>query len=185
MHLITGFILAGLLGKKRDQKRSPLLRITGPIRTSHVLPGRVRFYIPSLKNDEHNTELVEKQLTKIDGVDSVQVNQISGSVLIIFDKEKLEAELFCAALIRILDLEKELEKMPKPILPKELQEIGNSLNRAVFEKTGGIIDLWTAIPILLIIFGFRKILTDRTTMWPTGITMLWWAYNSLFRNKSE
>jgi len=185
VHLITGFILAGLLGKKKDQKRSPLLNITGPIKTSHVLPGRVRFHIISLKNNENGTELIKKQFPKIEGVNSFQVNKISGSVLIQFDKDKLEPELLCTALIRLLDLEKELEKMPKPILSNELKEMGNSLNRAVFEKTGGIIDLWTAIPILLIILGLRRIITDRTTMWPTGITMLWWAYNSLFRTKGE
>jgi hypothetical protein len=183
LHLITGFILAGLLGKKKDQKRSPLLSITGPIRTSHVLPGRVRFHIFSLKNDENKIEIVKKQFPKIEGIKSVQINKVSGSVLILFDQDKLEPELLCAALIRLLDLEKELEKIPKPILSKEFREMGDSLNRAVFEKTGGIIDLWTAVPLLLIILGFRKILMDRTTMWPTGITMLWWAYNSLFRTK--
>lgn len=185
MHLITGFILAGLLGKKKNQKRSPILSITGPIRTSHMLPGRVRFHISSLKNNESAIEIVEKQIPKIDGIQSVQVNQITGSVLIHFDRDKLEPELLCAALIRLLDLEKELEKMPKAMLSKELREMGNSLNRAVFERSGGIIDLWTAIPILLAIMGFRKILTERATMWPTGFTMLWWAYNALFRNKSE
>lgn len=185
MHLITGFILAGLVGKNKDQKRSPLLRITGPIRTSHILPGRVRFNIVSLKNNETKLAIVNKQIPKIEGVASVQVNKISGSVLILFDKDRLEPELLCAALIRLLDLEKELEKIPKPIISKELKEMGNSLNRAVFEKTGGIIDLWTAIPILLIIFGIRKILTDRATIWPTGIALLWWGYNSLFRAQSE
>jgi hypothetical protein len=185
VHLITGFILAGLLGKKKNQKHSPLLKISGPIQTSHVLPGRVRFHVSSLKNDDNKTNLIKEQLPKIEGVDSVQVNKTSGSVLFRFNKEKIKPELLCAALIRLLELEKELEKTPKPILTKELSEMGTALNRAVFEKTGGIIDLWTAVPILLIIFGFRRILTDRATMWPTGFTMLWWAYNSLFRTQGE
>ena len=120
MHLLTGFILAGLLGKKKDQKRSPLLRITGPIRTSHVLPGRVRFHISSLANNDDKVELVQKQMVKLEGVDAVHVSRVSGSVLIYFNQDVLEPELLCAALIRLLELEKEFEKAQKQILLKEI-----------------------------------------------------------------
>ena len=50
-------------------------------------------------------------------------------------------------------------------------------------KGGGLIDLWTVIPILLLIAGGRKIMTERTLTMPAAVTLLWWSYNSLFHNK--
>ena len=49
MHIITGVLLAGLLGKNKSRRRTlmPMLR-TGPVQTAHYVPGRVRLRIPSL-----------------------------------------------------------------------------------------------------------------------------------------
>ena len=44
MHILTGFLLAGLLGKKKLRRRTlmPMLR-TGPgDRPPHFVPGRIR-----------------------------------------------------------------------------------------------------------------------------------------------
>lgn len=183
MHLITGFIIAALMGKKKQDQKSPLLNIRGPIKTSHLLPGRVRFHVPSVtKNNEHS-EILTDQLPKIDGLDYLSVTKATGSVLIKYDSTKLEPELLVAAIIRLLGLEKELEARPQPIILKEAKEMANSINRAVYEKTGGIIDLWTAIPIILGALGVRKLLTERSAaMLPAGFTLLWWSYTSLLGN---
>ena len=49
MHILTGFLLAGLLGKNKFRRRTlmPMLR-TGPVQTAHFVPGRVRLRVPSL-----------------------------------------------------------------------------------------------------------------------------------------
>jgi hypothetical protein len=183
LHLITGFIIASLMGKKSKPKRSPLLNIQGPIKTSHLLPGRVRFYVPSIKKQNQHAEILKEQLPKIKGLDLLTINKLSGSVLITYDATILEPELFVAAIIRLLNLEKELQQQPQPIIRKEMKEMAESLNRAVYEKTGGIIDLWTAVPIVLAALGVKKIITERTVpILPAGLTLLWWSYTILLHN---
>lgn len=180
MHLITGFIIASLMGKKQKEKSSPLLNIRGPINTSHLLPGRVRFHVPIIKSSVESAKILTEQLPKIKGLEYLTINKINGSVLIKYDSTILGPELLVAVIIRLLGLEKELERRPQPIIGKEIKEIADSLNRAVYEKTGGIIDLWTALPILLAALGIKKLLTERSAnMLPAGLTLLWWSYTSL------
>jgi copper chaperone CopZ len=187
VHIITGAIIAALLGNKSKTKvpRSAILNLQGPIYTSHLLPGRVRFHIPILKNNDHQIAKIKENLEKIKGIQSVEANRSTGSILLYFDEAQIKADLLAAALIRLLGLEKELEKTPQPVIPREIRQVGTSLNRAVYDKTGGFIDLWSAIPLLLIVLGGRKLLADRALSTPTAMTLLWWGYNSLFHEKSR
>ncbi len=183
MHLITGFLIASLFGKKKEPGRSPLLSLRHPIRTLHILPGRVRFEADVVKNDTKVEQFLMEQMPKVKGVSRVQVSTITGSVLVQFDGDEIQPELLYTVLIRLLGLEKELERTPQSVVRKEIRLMGDSLNRAVLERTGGIIDLWTAIPIVLGLVGIRKIMAQRALAFPTGFTMLWWAYHSLFRER--
>jgi hypothetical protein len=84
-------------------------------------------------------------------------------------------------MIRLLGLEKQLTATPQPTLAKEARRVSGALNSAVYDKTGGLVDLWSLIPLALIVLGVKKLMTDRANMMPTGITLLWWGYNSLFK----
>jgi len=187
VHIITGAIIAALLGSKSKEKGSgsPILRIRGPINTTHLLPGRVRFHIPLLKNNDTQITQLDEQLPKIKGITSLQITKETGSVLIQFDQSTVKAELLAAALIRLLGLEKELDKTPEPAIPREIREMGRSLNKAVYDKTGGLIDLWTAIPLLLLAVSGRKIFAERQLAMPAAMTLLWWSYNALFHGNSR
>jgi hypothetical protein len=187
VHLITGAIIAALLGNKSKEQAagSPILNIRGPINTMHLLPGRARFQIPLLKHNAIQSTQTREQLSKIQGVHSVAISEITGSVLIQFDQTTIKADLLAAALIRLLGLEKELEKTPEPTITRELRDMGESLNRAVYDKTGGLLDLWTAIPILLLAVAGKKIITDKALTAPAAATLLWWGYNSLFHEKQR
>jgi copper chaperone CopZ len=131
-----------------DLGRSPLLRMRYPIRTVHLLPGRVRFYAPVLVGRSEDGERVRGALRRIQGVISVDIDARSGTVLILFDNNRLEAEILFAALIRLLGLEKELNKTPKALLRKEGWIALQSLNRGVYDSTNGLIDLYSAAGIL-------------------------------------
>lgn len=182
MHIITGLLLTTLLGRKAKQaSQSPLLRLKWPIETKHLLPGRVRFQVPKLVGNDIEIQRINKQMKRIEGVNSIEANRISGSVVIRYQPEKLEPELLFAALIRLLGLEEELERTPPSLLTKEIQNIGKALNHALYSSTGGVIDLWTVVPLVLLGLGVRHILTQRPVTFPSGITMLWWAYAALFR----
>ena len=55
----------------------------------------------------------------------------------------------------------------------------DSLNRAVYHKTGGLVDLWTAALIVLAVIGVKRVFSEKGGTLPGGGTLLWWAYTAL------
>jgi hypothetical protein len=189
MHIITGMLIAALAGRKKKTGRTPVSHLPrvriGPVQTVHALPGRIRFRVPSLAGDRPNKQMLEAQLPRISGIESAEASEVTGSVLIRYREGDLHPDVLFAALIRLMGLEDALDQPPRPIVAKELQLMGNSLNRAFFEKSGGIIDLWSAFFLLMAALGIRKILSQKGFSLPAGFTMLWWALNGFSKRKVE
>jgi hypothetical protein len=144
----------------------------------HTLPGRVRYRIPSLKADSGACKAVEGNLVRLEDVTAVAADSRTGTVVVRYQGDRLSPELLFAALVRILGLEKELEKPPDAIVSREIRSLAGSLNRAVFERTGGLLDFSTAAMIVLGAIGAKKFYTERTL--PPGFTLLWWTSHALF-----
>ncbi len=176
MHLITGLLLATLFHKRSPYQKPVLPLPGGVIELAHFLPGRVRFRIPRLVESQKAPAFLKRKLAGIDGVESCEVNAMSGSVLIRYDQDQIDADILCLAAARLLGMDNELERPPKAIVGKEIINAGEAANRAVYKSSGGIIDLWTAIPLVLLGFGIRKLLAGNSA----GYTLLWWAYMSFF-----
>ena len=176
MHLITGFVLAGLLGRKHRGRPSRLPKFPGVIETVHLLPGRVRFRTPNLVGRQTQAEELQKRLAQIHGLLSVSVNSISGSICLRFRPDRIKPEMLLAAIVRLLGLEQQIGQRPRSLVGREIRAAGDALNHAMFERTGGLIDLYTAMPLLLLAVGLRNIAAGRVVGWP----LLWWAYRTLF-----
>jgi hypothetical protein len=172
--------MAALMGKKKGNPQSVLHGPSSPVRLTHTIEGRTRFHVQAIKNANMKCEQLVQQLCRIEGVSNVSADHRTGSIVIMHDRLKLKSDLLAAAIIRILGLEQQLQKSPQPKVIKESRRLGNALNSAVYDKTGGFIDLWSLVPLVIIGLGIRKIATDRSNMLPTGVTLLWWGYNSLF-----
>ena len=178
MHIVTGMLIAGLLGKGKKANLLSFLR-HGPVRVSHTLPGRVRFSVPTLKEESSKGTFLEEKLSTVDGVKSVEVGPLTGSVLIQYRENIVQPELLYAAIVRLMGLEKELEKVPQPKVVKELRSFMDSLNRVVYDRTGGLLNFTSALLILLAGFGIRKIASDGSKAMPAGFTLLWWGVHHL------
>lgn len=187
MHIITGIVLAALAGKKMNGKDHPQVRIprftTGPVQTIHAIPGRLRFRVPSLTEDVAGCKQVVKQLPQIQGVEKVAVTPLTGSVLIQYKVGEVEPEFLFAALVKLLDLEDEMDAPCRPALAAELRTMGESLNRAVYERTGGLVDLWTAMMIVLAGVGIHQMIRNPARAFPAGFTLVWWGINSMRRGR--
>ncbi len=182
MHLLIGFLASALMAsKKRGGGRSPLLELSYPIRTRHLLPGRVRFEIPKLVGRPGAVEKVEA-LAKLEGVTEVTVTPRIGTVLIRYDDAALQPELLVAALVRLLDLERDMESSPQSAAAREIRATGTALDRAVFDRTSGLLDLKTALPLALAGIGIYRIVTRQGPLLPTGATLLWWAFSTVRRS---
>ena len=177
MHMVTGFLLTALLGGKRRASRSRLPSFPGILETAHVLPGRLRLRVPSLVGAATLATGVRKRLRRLDGISSVEVSSVTGSLLITFDPQCFEPEILLAATIRLLGLEEQLEQAPRSRVGYELREMGAAVNHAVHQRTGGLIDLWTGLPLVMAVVGIRNILARNGQL---GLPLLWWAYVSLF-----
>jgi hypothetical protein len=183
MHLITGLLLSFLLNKDKAKNRNPLLDLPWPIRTVHLLPGRVRFHVPLMVGQKELPQKSANQLSKINGIKSADFSSITGTFLIYFEGKIIQPDLIYAALIRLLQLEKELEKLPRSSLSREINSVAQALNQAIYAKSNGFLDLKTIIPLALGIIGVTQIVSKKSPVLPTGLTLLWWSYNSLIQNK--
>ncbi|MBD3177739.1 MAG: hypothetical protein GF320_21405 [Armatimonadia bacterium] len=179
MHLITGLIVASLLKRRGEDKRPAVLRLTHPVRTRHLLPGRVRFEVPSLAGDDAGSRRLAQSLSGIDGVECAQASPITGSVLVEHDDDQVSAELLWAAVVRLLGLDDEVGRPPECRLRQEIRAMGRSLNAVVYDQTGGVVDLWTAVPIAIGLYGAYQIARAGQVQTPPGFTMMWWTYLAL------
>ncbi len=184
MHIITGLLIARLLRRRKASSLVGLLR-SGPVRTEHAMPGRVRFLIPSLAGDEPQATSLRERLSTLPGVQSVRVTTTTGSVLIHYREEQVQAELLYAAVVRLLGLDDELANSPKPVITRELRNVVDSLNRAVYEQTGGLLDFTSLLLIVLAGVGASKLFREGAKAVPGGFTLMWWGLHQLLGGGGE
>ena len=184
MHIITGMLVAGFLGRKRKASILPMLR-TGPVQTAHLLPGRVRFRVPSLVDAPTQAEELRSRLSALDGVENVEVSASSGSLLIEYREKLVRPELLFAATVRLLGLEKEMEHTPRPVVVKELRAMFDSLNRVVYDRTHGLLDFSSALLILMAAVGISKVVKQGSAAFPPGFSLVWWGAHQLLGHGSE
>ncbi len=180
MHMVVGMLLAALAGRKRKPKRiGERTSFVGVVEQRHLLPGRVRFRVPSLKGRPQRAASLADALSRLPEIQSVEATPITGSVLIHFDPERIGTDLLLVAIVRVLGLEAELKRPPLPALPRALREAAGGLNRAVYDETRGVLDLWSAVPLGLGLVGAATQLRPGGRALPSGFTLLWWAYLAL------
>lgn len=193
MHILTGLLVARLLGlKKKDgddagssAANSPLLGAPSIISVAHTLPGRTRFRVPKLAGRREAAAHLETVLGGIDAIERVDVNTVTGSVLFRYDPDRVQSDMLAGSLIRLLGLEKELEKDVQPEAAAELRRFARSLNRAVYERTGGVLDARTALFIVLAAAGIRQLAKQGAAALPAGFTLLWWAGHGLLGGRQS
>ncbi len=175
MHILTGLLLSKLLTGTGNKKAFRGFR--GIVEIRHVIPGRVRFYIPVLKMNVEKGEQLKKGLLKAAAIKQVEINPLLGSVLIIFDTKKIDEVTLTAVLAKLLGLEKEVDKTPTSLIGQKLSRMLKSANSSVYEQTNGMLDLNTAITLSFLSMGVWSILRNPTIL-PAGISLVYWAYNN-------
>jgi hypothetical protein len=176
MHLITTAVLTALLGRKRSVGHDGLPSFVGVMETAHVLPGRLRLRVPVLIGQRGAADQLQKSLARLDGIRAVEVSSVSGSLLVHFATDRVKPDMLMGAAIRLLGLERDIQRPPPSYIGQGIRQAGESLNHAIHEQSGGMIDLWTSIALLLVVQGIRQLAAGNQFGWP----LLWWAYRSMF-----
>ncbi len=179
----VGGCAGGISGRMTDvpggTAGSPLFSFAGPIDTVSNLPGRVRFRSKAVEGNETHRATLSHTLPRIEGVRSVEVNTRSGSVLILYNPETVTPDVLFVALLKLLDLEEAFLNPPRPLLARELREIGTSVNRAVYDLTGGVADLKTLVMVSFLVIGAYRFRQQGFASVPNALTLMWWAYIGL------
>lgn len=156
----------------------------------HRLPTRLRLAVPALRDgaelpslheadpDSSLADAVETAVGAVDGVSDVSANPVTGSLLVEHDGAPGREAAILTALYDVLPLNSS-PAANEPHLLANMRQVGKTLNQATLRASKGQIDLTTALPLLLGIYGLSRLLTERPFRPPSSLTMVWWAYVSM------
>jgi hypothetical protein len=155
-------------------------------RVVHRSPGRLRVRVAALRDEPELGRRIAAHLGALPGVSDIRVTESTGSVLVLheaeqFDEERLaraarEAELF------------ELTPEPTETTAAAPAPRGSAIwgawgtaNRTVNRFSRDLLDLRTLIPLALVLWSIRQILTERPLVRTPWYTLLWYAFGIFTR----
>lgn len=176
---LAGKIISDVSGKNKKNKNSVNVPgFVGVIEVKHSIKGRIRYKVPRLKGDNTLVDYIIGQLSKVKFISHVEASAVTGSLLINYDYGQIDPNMLTAAIVKLLNLESEIDKKKDSLVTRELSNIKEVLNLAVYNKTNGILDIRAIYLIAIMIFAVRGIRTA-PKMLPNGYTMARWAYKEI------
>jgi hypothetical protein len=161
----------------------------------HFLPGRLRVKIDKVRHNAPFAEEIQCALTTLRGVHHVEVNPVTGSVLVHYDPlimgslhslealaETLGLFLDRAALERLEDRLRTSANGVNSGAPVSLgagvEAFFGHLNAGVTQATGGWGDLRALVPLTLFFLGVRSLLLVENTAFPSWYDYFWFAFGT-------
>jgi hypothetical protein len=140
---------------------------------SHSSAGRLRVKIPSNRKDDSFFLLMKESLSSLSGVDAVEVNSLTGSLLILhhLDPGAMIARIRERELFRLKELTTQ-----GSTLRQEIARTFQSANEEVASFTGGRADLWDVVIFSLVGAVIYQAIKGNL-MAPVWYTALWYAFN--------
>ena len=127
---------------------------------------------------------MKKQMEATGSVRQVEINPVTGSVLFLYDEAQVEPAVMEGAAIRLMGLDREIEKQPVSRVEKGIRSLTESISYAVMEMTGGWMDLRMLAGTAMTVAAFRGIFAGSAGM-PGAVTLLWWASGLFGRNRRD
>lgn len=151
----------------------------GVIEIRHSMKERVRIFVPSLIGFNEGKSYIEAQFQKIQGIKGIEVNVVTGTVLITYEDGKLQEGMILGILIKLLNLEQEIHKPKTSRLKKELDHIKEALEYGIYERSGGILDLKSLLILTFLFYGAKGLYFNEKTAKINPYSLLYWAYRNL------
>jgi Heavy metal associated domain 2 len=164
------------------------------IKVVHAMPGRVRVKISRLKNNPDLAREIQDCLSGVEGMQRVEVNLITGSVLLLYNAEEMDPltsfyslagilaplfpELHMSELQTWLDSSND-ETNGQPSMAERLSTFLGAINQQVGKSTGTV-DLKLLFPLTLFLLGVRGILAAEKLTFPAWYDLLWFAFGTFF-----
>ena len=162
------------------------------IQVVHALPGRVRLKVAKVKGNPELARNAQEKLAAVPGIQQVEANPVTGSVLVLFDLASVAAETIEPLGEVLAEFFPEIEALSlisglasMAANPGADANPGGSLiagvqglNAEVGRITGGL-DLKLLVPLALLFFGVRGLLAAEKTTFPAWHDYFWFAFSSL------
>jgi cation transport ATPase len=173
-----------------------ILKMLHDAHVAHHTKGRIRLRLPNAKRDHAALEKVKRALAPMPGVQSVDVNPTTGSVVIQYDPAKHddfhealsghaeEQNLFTLAPPRLSEVDEIAETIQKEAeflaarseTAKSIVDFFTGLNREVKNATNNSVDLQVLLPLGLAVYSFFAIEGELAT--PLWVTLGIFSFNS-------
>lgn len=149
---------------------------------AHAIPGRRRYYAAVLQGNEVLAAQMKERLLAEDGVDGVEINPVTGSLLLFYHGTE-------AALDRLMEEAAWSFAPPSAAslrfsgeeglaaVGQNLRRMTGDLNQRLKTATHGWLDLPSLFSFLFLIRGVQKMLLLKQV--PSGPQLLWWAFSLL------
>jgi hypothetical protein len=169
------------------------MAITG-IKVVHALPGRVRVKIARLKDNPDLAREIQACLAGVEGIRRVEVNLVTGSVLLLYDAEDVDLLTAFISLAGTLapllpeldmsDLQTWLNSSSDDAngqlsVAERLSAFFGTINDQVGKSTGSA-DLKLLLPLILFLLVVRGLLVAEKVTFPAWYDLLWFAFGTFF-----
>lgn len=145
------------------------------IEVKSSLEGRIRFYIPMLKANVVQAEALVEQAKRIPVIKKCEVNIITGSVVLEYDRENIDAQTLEGAIIKLLGLDSALDSGRLSKIESEVKSIAKAIDNGIYDYTNGILNAKSLLGLMLVFGAIFRIRNTGYRMCPDYLTLLWWA----------
>jgi hypothetical protein len=142
-------------------------------------PGRLRLRGDVLERSASTAARLSDAVGRIDGVGRVAHNRASGSLLVEYAPDCVDADAILGALA---DAGVRLEERPRrPDAARTVVNAARNLNVHVGEATRGAVDLHGVVSFALGVGALTSLVLGRRSRWPRWDNLLYWSY-TFFRD---
>ena len=176
-------LLTGGAAKRAPKCATPIFAL------ARAIPGRRRYYVKALLGNDALAAAVEKAIAKLDFIDEVKANPVSGSLLLIYHGDEARIDAVAERLAsRVFSIPAQAISADAPTPFEEaadgLASFGQrlhgtfiSINRHMKIATNGWFDLPSLLSLVFTVRGLQKILLAKQL--PSGPQLIWWAFSLL------
>jgi hypothetical protein len=159
------------------------------ITVAHALPGRVRLKIARVKENPELARQAQARLSQVPGIQGVEANPATGSLLILYDLAMLTSvetlgplgeifgELFPE--VAVEELAAGLQELMET--GAEAQTTGSLLGVLPSAANPGLfrnLNLNLLLPLSLLFLGVRRLTTSKENPFPAWYDYLWFAFST-------
>jgi hypothetical protein len=165
------------------------------IRVVHAIPGRIRLKVAQVRENPALASEIQARLAASRGIRQVEVNSLTGSVLVLYEAQNPASPDALGALAEPLSAlfpgfafkdsamwqpSSTNGASPAPSLAGGISSFFGALNTGVGKVTGGSADLRILVPLTLFVLGVRGLLVSEKRLFPSWYDLFWFSLGTFF-----